>query len=154
MRRMLVMMTGVAAALLAGCADKNAETTTSPQATATYDTGGAYTTTGGTTSGGYGSTGNPYGGGSTYSTGSTEPSYAPGNYATTSGGGGGYASTSTGGGGGGGGQSYTVQRGDTLYKLARQFYGDQARWRDIYNANSGQIPNPNQLPAGITLIIP
>ncbi|MDX2198642.1 MAG: LysM domain-containing protein [Phycisphaerae bacterium] len=154
MRRMLVMMTGVAAALLAGCADKNAETTTTPQSTATYDTGGAYTTTGGaTTSGGYGSTGNPYGGGSTYSTGSTEPSYAPGNYATTSGGGGGYASTSSGG-AGGGGQSYTVQRGDTLYKLARQFYGDQARWRDIYNANSGQIPNPNQLPAGITLMIP
>jgi nucleoid-associated protein YgaU len=53
-----------------------------------------------------------------------------------------------------GGQVYTVQKGDSLYKLARRFYSDQARWRDIWNANRDQISDPDVLRIGMTLVIP
>ena len=53
-----------------------------------------------------------------------------------------------------GGSTYTVQKGDTLYKLARRFYNDQARWHDIWSANRAQIPDPNLLRVGTQLIIP
>jgi 5'-nucleotidase len=53
-----------------------------------------------------------------------------------------------------GGQVYTVQKGDTLYKLARQFYSDQARWRDIWEANRNRISDPDQIAVGMKLIIP
>lgn len=53
-----------------------------------------------------------------------------------------------------GGQVYTVQKGDTLYKLARRFYNDQSRWRDIWTANKAQIPDPNKLRVGMKLTIP
>lgn len=53
-----------------------------------------------------------------------------------------------------GGQTYVVRKGDTLFALARRFYGKDSRWRDIYNANRGQISNPDRLYAGTKLIIP
>ena len=53
-----------------------------------------------------------------------------------------------------GGQVYTVQKGDTLYALARRFYSDQARWRDIWEANKTRLPDPDQLQIGMKLIIP
>jgi nucleoid-associated protein YgaU len=53
-----------------------------------------------------------------------------------------------------GGRVYTVQKGDTLYKLARRFYNDQARWRDIWEANKTRVSDPDQLPIGTKLIIP
>jgi nucleoid-associated protein YgaU len=53
-----------------------------------------------------------------------------------------------------GGTVYTVQKGDTLYKLARQFYSDQARWRDIWEANKTRVPDPDRLLIGTKLIIP
>ncbi len=53
-----------------------------------------------------------------------------------------------------GGQVYTVQKGDTLYRLARRFYNDQARWRDIWEANQTRLRDPDQLPMGTKLIIP
>ena len=53
-----------------------------------------------------------------------------------------------------GGQVYTVQKGDTLYKLARRFYNDQARWRDIWQANRNRISDPDQIAIGMKLIIP
>jgi nucleoid-associated protein YgaU len=72
---------------------------------------------------------------------------------TTTGGGGYYATASTAAPTGGGGM-YTVQRGDTLYAIARKVYGDQSRWRDIYAANQGTIGDPNQLNVGMNLILP
>lgn len=54
----------------------------------------------------------------------------------------------------GGGQSHVVAKGDTLYKLARQYYSDQSRWKDIYEANRNVIPNPNMLKVGQQLVIP
>ncbi|MFA5865605.1 MAG: LysM peptidoglycan-binding domain-containing protein [Phycisphaerae bacterium] len=54
-----------------------------------------------------------------------------------------------------GGRIHVVQKGDTLYKLARQYYnGDASQWRRIMQANQGQIPNPNQLKVGQKLVIP
>ena len=53
-----------------------------------------------------------------------------------------------------GGQVYTVQKGDTLYKLSRHFYNDQARWRDIWEANRARLANPDKLQVGMKLIIP
>jgi nucleoid-associated protein YgaU len=53
-----------------------------------------------------------------------------------------------------GGQVYTVQKGDTLYELARRFYNDQARWREIWEANKNRLADPDKLQVGMKLIIP
>lgn len=53
-----------------------------------------------------------------------------------------------------GGRTYVVQRGDTLYSIARRFYQDQSRWRDIWTANQTRVPDPNRLEVGTKLIIP
>jgi 5'-nucleotidase / UDP-sugar diphosphatase len=54
----------------------------------------------------------------------------------------------------GAGRIHVVQRGDTLFKLARQYYNDQSQWKRIYEANRTQIPNQNVLKVGQKLIIP
>lgn len=38
------------------------------------------------------------------------------------------------------GGTYTVQKGDTLFAVARKAYNDQARWKDIAAANNLQPP--------------
>lgn len=53
-----------------------------------------------------------------------------------------------------GGRTHTVQKGDTLYSLARKYYNNQSRWRDIYNANRDRISNPDKLRIGTELVIP
>jgi len=50
--------------------------------------------------------------------------------------------------------SYTVERGDTLYSIARKQYGDASLWRVIYEANREQVPAPDQLRTGAVLVIP
>lgn len=47
---------------------------------------------------------------------------------------------------------YTVKPGDTLSKLAIQFYGNMARWPEIQRANN--IANPNLILIGQKLWIP
>jgi nucleoid-associated protein YgaU len=55
----------------------------------------------------------------------------------------------------GGGRTHTVQKGDTIFKLARDYYGgDASKWRAIYDANRDQISNPNQIRVGQRLVIP
>jgi len=49
---------------------------------------------------------------------------------------------------------HVVVRGDTLFGLAQRYYGDRARWRDIYNANRSILPNENSLAVGMELRIP
>jgi hypothetical protein len=44
-------------------------------------------------------------------------------------------------------KSYTVQPGDTLWKIAETFYFEPWKWRDIWHANSG-IDNPNLIYPG------
>lgn len=49
---------------------------------------------------------------------------------------------------------YHVQPNDTLWSLAKKFYGDSKHWRRILAANRNRVPDPTALPVGIKLIIP
>ncbi len=49
---------------------------------------------------------------------------------------------------------HVVQKKDTLYGLARTYYGDASRWKDIYNANRSVIGNPNMIMVGQRLELP
>ena len=53
-----------------------------------------------------------------------------------------------------GSRYHTVQKKDTLYSLARQYYNDQHRWKDIYEANRSEISDPNKIRIGQRLVIP
>jgi len=53
-----------------------------------------------------------------------------------------------------GGQSYTVKAGDTLYTLAKRFYGDGKLWTKIADANKDKIKDVSHIPIGTTLTIP
>ena len=48
--------------------------------------------------------------------------------------------------------TYTVQRGDTLWSIAERTYGDGKRWRDIVTANAGL--DPTKLRVGQKIILP
>lgn len=56
-------------------------------------------------------------------------------------------------------RTYVVERGDTLWEIAEEMYGDGARWHEIFNANPLSMYNPNghEFPlihAGNVLVIP
>jgi hypothetical protein len=51
-------------------------------------------------------------------------------------------------------QLYTVQPGDTLSGLARQFYGRSSLWTLIYEANRDSLSDPGRLRSGQVLKIP
>jgi 5'-nucleotidase len=51
-----------------------------------------------------------------------------------------------------GGGTYTVKRGDTLYKIANQRYGDGKQWQRIVSANPGL--DPAKLRVGQTIMLP
>lgn len=53
-----------------------------------------------------------------------------------------------------GSQSYTVQSGDTLSKIAKHHYGDANQWRKIFEANRGTISDPDKIQVGQQLQIP
>jgi len=53
-----------------------------------------------------------------------------------------------------GSRYHTVQKKDTLYALARQYYNDQSRWKDIYEANRAELADPNRIRVGQRLVIP
>ncbi|HEY3112665.1 MAG TPA: LysM peptidoglycan-binding domain-containing protein [Gemmatimonadaceae bacterium] len=53
-----------------------------------------------------------------------------------------------------GGKTYTVQAGDSLSKIAKQFYGDAGKWKKIHAANADKIPNPDLIHPGLQLTIP
>ena len=48
----------------------------------------------------------------------------------------------------------TVEDGCTLSGIARMFYGDAGKWKQIYEANRKTLKNPNLIESGIKLIIP
>jgi nucleoid-associated protein YgaU len=52
------------------------------------------------------------------------------------------------------GRTYTVKSGDTLSKIAQQFYGNASEWKQIQTANSDLIRDPDKIQAGWTLRIP
>jgi nucleoid-associated protein YgaU len=51
-------------------------------------------------------------------------------------------------------QTYTVNKGDTLSKIAKEFYGSANRWHEIFDANRDQISNPDLIKPGQVLKIP
>ena len=51
-------------------------------------------------------------------------------------------------------KTHKVKQGDTLCKLARQYYNDGSRWKTIFEANREGIPNRDRLVPGQTLVIP
>lgn len=53
-----------------------------------------------------------------------------------------------------GAQSYTVASGDNLRKISRKFYGDEMKWKKIWEANKAAIPNPDVIRVGQVLQIP
>ena len=53
-----------------------------------------------------------------------------------------------------GAQTYVVQRGDTLYSIARRYYNNGARWRDILAANHDKVRDEKHLKVGTELVIP
>jgi nucleoid-associated protein YgaU len=52
------------------------------------------------------------------------------------------------------GLGYEVQAGDSLRKIAQRIYGDEMKWKRIWEANKAQIPNPDRIQPGMQLSIP
>jgi hypothetical protein len=52
------------------------------------------------------------------------------------------------------GKTYTVKSGDCLWKIAKQFYGDGAKYTKIYEANKDKISDPNLIYVGQVFTIP
>jgi nucleoid-associated protein YgaU len=49
---------------------------------------------------------------------------------------------------------YTVKSGDTLGKIAKEFYGDAGKYPDIFEANKPMLSDPNKIYPGQSLRIP
>jgi 5'-nucleotidase / UDP-sugar diphosphatase len=48
--------------------------------------------------------------------------------------------------------TYTIQKNDSLWKIAERHYGNGQRWPDIVAANPGLVPE--KLPIGKTIVLP
>jgi nucleoid-associated protein YgaU len=51
-------------------------------------------------------------------------------------------------------QVYTVAAGDSLSKIAKQFYGNANDYMKIFNANRDKLSDPNTIKPGQQLVIP
>lgn len=51
-------------------------------------------------------------------------------------------------------RTYTVQSGDTLSRISKQFYGNVNDYMKIFEANRDQLKDPNQIRPGQQLKIP
>jgi hypothetical protein len=49
---------------------------------------------------------------------------------------------------------YTVESGDTLGKIAKEFLGNAAAYMDIFNINKDQLNDPDKIKVGQELKIP
>jgi nucleoid-associated protein YgaU len=52
------------------------------------------------------------------------------------------------------GRTYTVQAGDSLSKIAQQFYGKAGEYNKIFEANRDKLSDPNKIQPGQVLNIP
>ncbi len=57
-------------------------------------------------------------------------------------------------GGGQGSQTYTVKPGDSLSKIAQQFYGSAGEYMRIFNANRDKLQDPDKIRVGEQITIP
>lgn len=51
-------------------------------------------------------------------------------------------------------RKYTVKSGDSLSKIAKEFYGDASQYMKIFEANKDQLDDPNKVQVGQELNIP
>ena len=51
-------------------------------------------------------------------------------------------------------KTYAVQPGDTLSKIAKQFYGNPNSYMKIFDANKDKLSDPNKIQVGQVLKIP
>jgi nucleoid-associated protein YgaU len=49
---------------------------------------------------------------------------------------------------------HTVKKGDTLWGIAKKYYGNGAQYKKIYNANKSKIKNPDLIYVGQKFLIP
>ena len=52
------------------------------------------------------------------------------------------------------GHTYTVQSGDTLWKISQEMYGNGSKYMKIFEANTPMLENPDRLFPGQELVIP
>ncbi len=52
------------------------------------------------------------------------------------------------------GRTYTVKKGDSLSKIAKQAYGDPLQWPKIHEANRDLIEDPDLIHPGQVLKLP
>lgn len=51
-------------------------------------------------------------------------------------------------------KTYTVKSGDTLSKIAKEFYGNANEYHKIFEANTDQLDSPDKIQVGQELKIP
>ncbi len=51
-------------------------------------------------------------------------------------------------------RSYTVQPGDSLSKISKQFYGNASMYMKTFEANKDKLDDPDKIRAGMDLRIP
>lgn len=51
-------------------------------------------------------------------------------------------------------KTYTIKKGDTLWAIAKKYYGNGSQYTKIYNANKDKIKNPNLIYPGQVIKIP
>ncbi|MEK6728182.1 MAG: LysM peptidoglycan-binding domain-containing protein [Candidatus Omnitrophota bacterium] len=51
-------------------------------------------------------------------------------------------------------EKYTVQKGDTLQKISKKFYGTTKKWNKIYELNKDTLKAPDKIRPGQVLNIP
>jgi nucleoid-associated protein YgaU len=51
-------------------------------------------------------------------------------------------------------KTYTVAAGDSLSKIAKQFYGNANEYMKIFDANKDKLTDPNNIKIGQQLVIP
>lgn len=54
----------------------------------------------------------------------------------------------------GGEKKYTVKPGDTLSKIAKEFYGNANEYNKIFQANQDKLPSADKIQVGQELVIP
>lgn len=52
------------------------------------------------------------------------------------------------------GRTHTVKPGESLSKIAKEYYGDASRWPEIYEANRDKIKDPDLIHPGQEFVIP
>jgi nucleoid-associated protein YgaU len=51
-------------------------------------------------------------------------------------------------------RTYEVKKGDSLSRIAKHVYGDAGKWRQIFEANSDTLKDPDKIYPGQVLTIP